>query len=194
MYRVLACALAILLPLAGADFAILNLKVVEGEGMVYAPGSRATRGITLEITDETGRPVPGVAVSFLLPDEGASGVFLNGGRAEIVNTGEDGRATVWGMRWNKVPGSVRVRITAAKSGVRAGLIVTQQLDPSASVQTGAARHGGRSRMLLITLAVAGAAGAGLAAGALRGGGSAATTTPTAATSIGTPTVIIGAPQ
>jgi hypothetical protein len=186
-----------LLPLAGADFATLNLKVLEGEGMAYAPGSRATRGISIEVSDELGRPVPGVSVSFQLPDDGPSGVFLNGAKADIVNTGEDGRATVWGMRWSKTPGVVNVRITAAKQGVRAGIIVAQRLDAAAVETAPAGWSGGKrhSKALIITIAVAGAAGAGLAAAALGGGSkSASASVPTPTLTIGNPTVTIGAPQ
>ena len=192
----ISCVLACWLPLAGADFATLNIKVVEGDGMVYAPGSRATRGISVEVADELGRPVPGVSVIFQLPDDGASGVFLNGAKSDIVNTGEDGRATVWGMRWNKTPGVVNVRITAAKQGVRAGIIVPQRLDEAAveSIPVGS-RARGHSKALIIAIAVAGAAGAGLAAAALGGGSkSTAAAAPTPATTIGTPTVTIGPPQ
>jgi hypothetical protein len=189
----LAVVLALWLPLGAADFAILHLKVVEGEGMLYAPGSRATRGITVEVTDETGRPVPGVSVSFQLPDTGPSGVFLNGGRADIATTGDDGRAAVWGMRWNKTTGTVSVRITAAKDGIRAGILSTQTIDATAPSASDRSVRGGRSRLLIVTLAVAAAAGAGIAAGTMRG--SKSTEPPAAAgISIGAPTVIIGAPQ
>ncbi len=194
MNRIVTCALACWLSASGADFAILHIKVVEGEGTVYGPGSRATRGITIEITDETGRPLQGASVSFQLPGEGASGEFMNGNRTEIATTQVDGRATVWGMRWNKVPGTVTVRITAAKDGVRAGTTSTQYINAAATRATGPGiSHRGRSKVLFIALAiVAGAAGAGIAAGSM---GSAKTTTssPTQTTTIGTPTVIIGAP-
>lgn len=160
--------------------------------MVYPPGSRATRGITVLVTDESGRPVPGVAVSFQLPEEGPSGVFINDSRTDIVTTQNEGRATVWGMRWHKTPGTVAVRITAMKDGVRAGMICTQYLD-SASKAPSASIGQGHSKLLLISLAVATAAGVGLAAGALRNSKTNPTAAPVPTISIGTPTVIVGAP-
>jgi hypothetical protein len=191
--RFLACLLACWFPAFSADFALLQIKVVEGEGMVYAPGSRATRGITIEITDETGRPLPGVSVSFQLPGEGASGEFMNGNRTEIATTQANGRATAWGMHWNKVPGTVTMRITAAKDGVRAGLVSTQYLDAAARAPSGVVGHRGLSKTLLVALVVvAGAAGAGLAAGSM-GGSKTSAATPTQTLSIGIPTIIIGAP-
>lgn len=161
--------------------------------MVYGPGSRATRGVTVEVTDETGDPVPGVAVSFQLPDNGPSGEFISGSRTEIATTKEDGRATVWGMRWNKLPGTVSIRITAAKEGVRAGMVCTQIIDASVPANPAKVSHG-HSKLLIVALVAAGAAGAGLAAGSLRSSKSAGAPGATQTLSIGTPTVTVGGPQ
>lgn len=192
--RVTAVALVATITAAGGDFAILNLRVVEGEGLVYGTGSRATRGLTVEVVDEAGRAVADVTISFRLPEDGPSGVFATGSRTEVMTTRQDGRASVWGMRWNRTPGPVQVRITAMKDGVRAGLVSTQYLtEAAASAPRGGAAHGGRSKIILISLAVAGAAGAGLALGASRGGQS-PTVAPVIPLSIGKPSVIVGAPS
>ena len=82
---------------------IVQLKVLEGEGTVYRTGSRAARGLTVLVTDESGKPVADAAVSFRLPDEGASGVFSSGLKTEVVTTGPDGRATVWGCSGTRRP-------------------------------------------------------------------------------------------
>ena len=161
--------------------------------MIYAPGSRATRGITILVTDETGNPVPNVAVSFRLPDDGPSGVFSSGAKTEIVTTRDDGRASVWGMRWSKTPGTLQIRITAARDGVRAGTVATQYLNSSAPATT-AARSGSHNKLLMVTLAVAGAAGAGIALSMSRGSqGSAASAAAPASISIGAPRITVGTP-
>lgn len=164
--------------------------------MVYATGSRATRGLTVEVTDESGRPIVDAAVSFRLPEEGASGTFTSGARTEVVTTRQDGRASVWGMKWNQTPGALEIRITAAKDGVRAGLVSTQHLSkPSAMAREKSGANGGRSRskLLLVGLAVAGAAGGGLAMGMSRGARSSPAAASTVPLSVGTPSVIVGAP-
>ena len=100
---------------------IVQLSVVEGDGATFQPGSRATHGLTVLVTDDAGQPVDMAAVSFRLPDEGASGTFSSGLRTEVVTTGPDGRASVWGMKWNNTPGTVQIRISAVKGTARAGI-------------------------------------------------------------------------
>ena len=103
MSRSLILFLAVALG-ANAQPAMLKVTLVEGEGAVYPAGSRATRGVTVKVTDETGRPVEGATVSFSLPSDGPGGVFASGARTEIATTHADGGAAVWGMQWNRMPG------------------------------------------------------------------------------------------
>ena len=174
---------------------IVQLKIVDGEGAVYQTGSHAARGLTVLVTDETGKPVSNAAVSFKLPDEGSSGVFGSGLRTQVVTTGADGRATVLGMQWNKTPGPVEIHITAVKDQARAGLISTIYLNDTASPKAGGegtfTTHKSHSKWLLIGAIAGGAAAAGLALGR-----SHSTTAPTSlsiSTSIGTPSIIVGHP-
>lgn len=176
--------------------AILQIRVLEGEGVAYPLGGRATRGVTVQVTDETGKPIEAASVSFRLPDEGPSGAFSNGSRTEITLTKADGRASAWGMQWNRTEGSFEIRITAAKGQARAGTVCAVYL----SKLTGTAESGSSAplkvakshKWLWIALAAAGAAGAVVAATALRGKSVPVgpTVTPT---TIGTPTIVIGAP-
>lgn len=178
---------------------IVQLRVVEGEGGVYGAGTRATRGITVQVTDEAGKPVEGAAVSFRLPDEGPSGVFASGLRTEVVMTKQDGRAGIWGMQWNKTPGPFEIRITAVKDQARAGIVSSQYLSDHEQAKVGGssggfqASHHSRNKWLLVTAAVAGA-GAALVFAKSSAGSPAATAAPTAPTVIGTPTVTIGPPR
>jgi hypothetical protein len=133
----LACALATALPLDAS--VIVQLKVVEGEGIVYRTGGHAARPLTVLVTDEAGKPVPGASVSFRLPDTGPSGLFATGLRTEVVTTGPDGRASVTGMQWNKAAGPMEIRITAVKDQARAGIISTQYLNDTALPQSRAPR-------------------------------------------------------
>ncbi len=175
---------------------IVQLKVVEGEGSVYRTGTRATRGLTVLVTDETGKPVENASVSFRLPDEGATGVFSSGLRTEVVTTGANGKATVWGMQWNKTPGPVEIRVTTVKDQARAGIVSTQYLSDAIAPKAGgegtfSTSHKSRTKWVLIA-AAAGGAVAGLSFG--RSKSTAAAAAPTATSiSIGNPSIIIGHP-
>jgi hypothetical protein len=200
----LACCLAaqttvVPPPATPREVAILQIRVVDGEGAVQAAGSRATRGLSLEVTEETGKPVGGAAVNFRLPEEGPSGVFANGMKTEVVITSPDGRATLWGMQWNRVEGPFQIRVTAAKGQARAGTVIAQYLSQAVAAKQGAApstravavpgkSHG---KWLWIGLVVAGTAvGGGMAAGLVK---SSKTTTSTAAATA-TPTLTVGVPN
>ena len=127
------CALLYSVPLNAAGG--IQLKILEGDGASYRVGTRAASGITVVVTDSAGQPVDKASVTFLLPDQGPSGVFNSGKRDQVVTTGPDGRATVWGMQWNKTAGPVEFRITAAKDQERAGTLATQYLKDSSAFQT-----------------------------------------------------------
>ncbi len=140
----------------------MQLKVVEGEGAEYHTGSRATRGLTVLVTDEAGKPVQDAAVSFRLPDSGATGTFNSGLRTEIVKTGPNGRAVVWGMRWSDTPGTVDVHITAVKDQARSGIVTTLHLTDAVVAPAIAAgnvpRPGGEGEFKARTKALASGSG------------------------------------
>jgi hypothetical protein len=73
-------------------------------------------GVTVEVTDDQGLPVPGAAVTFQVPDKGA---------AITEQTHADGRATVDPAKLNHAAGTFDVKITAVKDHARAGLIARQ---------------------------------------------------------------------
>ena len=175
---------------------ILQIRVVEGEAASYPAGSRSIRGLTIEVTDDAGQPVQNAAVSFRLPESGPTGVFSNGTRTEIASSGENGRVTAWGMKWNRIPGALAIRVTAAKGETRAGALVPQTLlEPAQLVASGkqdSVRYKlrGSRRWIWLSAIAAGAAGGGLAFGS-RSGGTAATVDPAAGIRIGIPSISVG---
>src|SRR5947209_13567833 len=96
LFRLAALAVTLVCP-AIAQVAILQIQLVEGDGAVHAPGSRSARPLIVEITDETGKPVPGAAVSFHLPEEGPGGAFANGLQTEVAVTDAQGRVALHGQ-------------------------------------------------------------------------------------------------
>lgn len=128
MKAFIARALVVAFPcVAMAQIAVLQIKVLEGEGAVHPPGAHISRPLTVEVTDENGRPVTGAAVSFQLPPEGASGLFSNGLRTDLVITDSAGRAAIHAIQLNRTGGQFRIRITAVKEQVRAGAIAFEYI-------------------------------------------------------------------
>lgn len=184
------------------DVSILQLRVLEGEGRIVGAGGRSGRGITVQVTDETGRPVEGAAISFHLPSEDPSGLFLSGLKTEIVMTGTDGKASVSGIQWNSASGPVQIRVTAAKGEVRAGVMVTHYVSDKPVADEGPKVHatsgGSKMKWLVLALAVGAGGGAALAlsrskSAAGPGGAVVAPPAITAAPGIGTPTISVGKP-
>ena len=197
MARLFAFLLSIALPCWAQDPTILQLRVVQGEGAVYAAGSRATRGVIVEVTNETGKPVEGAAVTFRLPAQGPTGQFNSGTRTEIVATTADGRAEVWGMQWGREGGMSDLRVTAAKGATRGGMICALYLSDAPVLKSSEAvpqpRASSGKKKLWITLGLAAAASAAVI-------GMAGSNVPAAiaggtveSVRIGTPTITIGRP-
>jgi hypothetical protein len=175
----------------------VQLKVVEGEGVTYRSGTRATRGITVLVSDEDGRPLDMASVTFRLPDQGPSGTFSSGMRTEVVITGPDGRAAIWGMQWNKTPGTIQIRIAAVKEQARAGIVSTQYLSDSVAPTAGGegvftTSHGGHKWLWIA--GIAGVAAGGAAFALLRSKGPSTSSNPAVAgLSIGSPSITVGSP-
>lgn len=197
--------MAYLLGAAPADPSALQIHLAEGDGSTYPIGSRATRGITIQVTDDVGKPVDGVTVTFRLPDAGPGGTFSNGSKIEILTTRADGRASAWGMKWNRQAGAFDVRITATKGLARAGTVSSQHLTETAGPSASGTKGGSNRKWLWIAL-VAGAAGAGAAVAARSHPGSSSCSSTvvlsqnpcsgspsSGAALIGQPTIALGAP-
>jgi len=194
--RVLATGLSYLLilqllpaPAVAQDQGGLNLVIVEGEGAINNIRQRTAREPIVQVEDENHKPVAGAAVVFLLPNQGASGVFANGARSLTVMTDNQGRAVAHGFHPNGVQGQVQMKVSASYQGKTANTTITQTNTVAATA--GAAAAAGISAKLIVILAVAGAAVAGGVVAATRGGSSTPAATPT---TISPGTGTVGAPH
>jgi len=165
----------------------LNISILEGEGSINNVRQRVAREAMVQVDDENHKPVAGAAVTFFLPEHGASGVFSNGGRSLTVMTDNTGRAVAQGMVPNKVAGDVQIRVVARFKSLDANTVIHQQN----AVATAAAAGGAISGKVLAIILIAAAGVAGGVVAATRGGGS-PTPTPTVTITAGPPTV--GAPH
>lgn len=173
---------------------VLEIRALEGEGAVQPAGARVRAPLTVLVTDETGRPVEGAAVTFRLPEEGASGVFSNGLTTEVMRTGPDGRATVREVRWNRISGPVRIRVTAVKDEARAGTVINQYIASAGGRSSSRASFAPKSRgRLLKVVAIAGAAAVGFSVGYARHGSERAAPPQAPPLTIGPPAITVGRP-
>jgi hypothetical protein len=166
----------------------LNISILEGEGSINNIRQRVTREAMVQVDDENHKPVAGAAVTFFLPEHGASGLFSNGSHSLTVMTDNTGRAAAQGIVPNKVAGDMQIRVVARFKNLDANTVIHQQNAAAA----GAAASGAISGKVLAIILVAAAGVAGGVVAATRGGGSSPTPTPTVTITVGTPTV--GAPH
>jgi hypothetical protein len=167
----------------------LNLVIVEGDGAINNIRQRTAREPIVQVEDENHKPIAGAAVVFLLPNQGASGVFANGSHTLTVMTDAQGRAVAHGFKPNAVQGKLQMRVSASYQGKTATTTISQT---NVAAAAGTAAAAGISAKLITILVIAGAAVAGGVVAATRGGGSSTPATQTATVTPGTGTV--GAPH
>lgn len=158
----------------------LNLVIVEGEGAINNIRQRVSREPIVQVEDENRRPVAGASVVFLLPNNGASGVFTDGSRMLTTVTDQNGRAVMRGFQPNNSPGQMQIRVTASHQGQTATATITQTnaLAAAAAGAGAGAAAGGAGKLIAVLAIVGGAAAAGVAVAATRGNGSSGPTGPT----------------
>jgi hypothetical protein len=178
---------------ASGQVALLQIQVVEGEGAIHQPGARSSRALAVEITDETGKPISGAAVSFHLPEDGPGGTFASGLRTDVAVTDARGRAAIRAFQANRAPGRFQIRIVASKEQARAGTVSFQyiaELKPG----TAAKAAGSHTRRWMAIAALVGGSAAGALLASRGGSTPAAVTVPTPpAFSIGSPNLSVGKP-
>ena len=103
----------------------LRIVVVEGEGAINNIKLRVNREVIVQVEDENRKPVAGVAVAFLLPNQGPTGVFPNGSKTLTTTTDAQGRAVATGIRANNQTGKMEIRVTASYLGQTASTVITQ---------------------------------------------------------------------
>jgi hypothetical protein len=159
----LGCCLLLLTPAFGqVEQPEGGLKVVvrEGEGAVNNIRQLRAKEPVIEVQDANGQPLKGVAVSFVLPDLGASGVFSNGASSLALLTDEKGLAVGRGLRPNNVVGQYEIRVVASYQGQTGRAVISQ----TNAAPAGSGSSGGGGKKAAIVLLIVGGAAAGAAVG------------------------------
>ncbi len=105
----------------------LQLQVVTGGTTPQFADRKQTHDICVRVVDERNQVVPGVAVTFQLPDQDVNASFSSGKQNLLVSTDSRGLASATGIRWGAVAGIVPIRVTAVAGSSHAGLIIRQEL-------------------------------------------------------------------
>lgn len=130
----------------------LNIVIVEGDGAINNLRQRVAREPIVQVEDENRKPVAGAIVIFMLPENGASGAFVDGSRTFSTVTGPDGRAAARGITTNNVKGDLQIRVTASHEGRTASAVINQ------SNAAAAAAMGAKAWTLIGILGAAAAVG------------------------------------
>jgi len=145
-----------------------KLIIVRGENAQNnIKKGRATRPV-VEVRDRNNNPVAGVAVTFLLPNNGPSGTFVGGGQTTTVTTNAQGQASA-SFSPNSVPGKYNVNVSTTVNGQSlTAQIATFNVIASAAIA---------GSTLAIIIGVVAAAGAGTAVALTRNDGGGGSTAP-----------------
>jgi hypothetical protein len=168
---VAAQSLAVLLcaVLARSATTVPRIEVLEGDGAINNIRLHRAKEPVVRVVDQDGHPLPNVAVTFLLPTQGAGGTFADGKTFITVMSDKDGQAVGHGLRPNGNAGQFQIRVTTSLEGQAATTNISQtNAEPAAGK--------GSSKTLLIVALVGGAAAAGAAVALGKGKSSSSTTT------------------
>jgi hypothetical protein len=162
---------------AGAQNPQVKIVGLEGEGAINNVKLGRAKEPVIEVVDQTGAPLKGATVTFILPDTGPSGVFIDDSRILTTVTDEKGRAAGRGLRPNNLVGQYQIRISASYGGQTAHAVMAQ----TNAAPAAAASKGSSKKFLWIALVGAAAAGGAVAAmGKSSSSGSGATSLPSTA--------------
>jgi hypothetical protein len=103
---------------------LLKIRLAE-DPQATVEASSFAKGYAVLVTDSAGLPVADVAVAIRLPEDGPTGLFVNGERSAVAYTDATGTAKFPQVNWGSAAGMVSVRITAVKGELHAGVLVDQ---------------------------------------------------------------------
>jgi hypothetical protein len=176
----------------------LHIQILEGDRGVNIIKRKTAVAPVVEVRDRNNLPVAGAVVTFTVPSDGPSVVFLNGARSITVIAESNGQATTIGLKPVNV-GNFQINVSATSQSqvANATIAMTNVLTAAAAagvaggtVATVGSGSGGLSAGAIGLIAgVAVAAAVGIAVGLAHHGGSSTSTT-----TIGVGTGTAGAPH
>ena len=170
---------------AQAPEAGLTITILDGENAMNNIRQRTAREPIVQVEDENHKPVAGAAVVFLLPTDGAGGVFPGGAHTLTTLTDSKGQAIARGLRPNHIAGRYQIRVQASYQGKTAQAQVDQT-----NTSGGSASSSSSGFPKWLAIVVAGVVAGTIAAIATHGGSNPSSNVPIAVTpgtgSVGAP--------
>lgn len=152
----------------------LRVEVLDGEGAINNIRTRRARDPVVRVVDDKNAPLPGVSVTFFLPDMGPGGAYPGDVKTLTLLTDEKGQAAGRGLVPNQTAGKYQIRVVASYRGQTTDTVINQ-----INAEPGGAASEGHSKKIWILAAIGGAAAGGLAlAVSHKGGSNPAQPTPT----------------
>jgi len=111
--------------LAQAPAAGLQIVILDGDEAMNNIRQRTAREPIIQVEDENHKPVAGAAVVFLLPNDGAGGVFPGGSRTLTTVTDSKGQAVARGLRPNHTSGRYQIRVQVSHEGKTGQTTISQ---------------------------------------------------------------------
>jgi hypothetical protein len=139
----------------------LRILVIEGDGALNNIKDKTLKPVVVEVQNN-GAPAAGAVVTFILPNQGPGGTFLNGTATMTVNADTLGRATSSGIHPNGATGAMPIRVTASLGGFTADATVNQTNVSGVSSSNKGMSKGAKTALILAAIA-GGAAAGGIAA-------------------------------
>ena len=136
----------------------IKIVVLEGEAAKHSIVPRIGVQISVEISDDAGKPVPGAQVLFQLPASGAGGSFPGGRLSQRVVSNAQGRAASSGFAPNDTEGRFNVKVTSSSGSLTASTVVAQ-----VNIKQYESAKKSSNKLLWILLAAGGAGAAGVVA-------------------------------
>jgi hypothetical protein len=123
--------LLVIAPMSAQDG--LEIRMTNAAAGPVPVNSEMPTGLIVEVTGPDGAPVADAAVALRLPDSEPTGVFPDGSHSAVGYTDQSGRTRLRAVKWGSIPGTVTMRLTAAKGTAHAGILVEQTLTESTTM-------------------------------------------------------------
>jgi hypothetical protein len=103
---------------------LLKIRLAD-DSKATVEANSIVKGYAILVTDGSGAPVADAAVAIRLPDEGATGFFVNGEHSAVAYTDASGVARFPQINWGSTTGGLSIRVTAVKGEMHAGALIEQ---------------------------------------------------------------------